>query len=42
MHCYCLVRLGSLIRVGSFTFADTCEMLLKVDGIFDDWGKVKS
>ena len=28
--------------MGSFTFADTCETLLKVDRIFDDWRKVKS
>ena len=31
------IWVGSLICVGSFTFADTCEMLLKIDGISDDW-----
>ena len=36
------IWVGSLIHVGSFTFADTCETLLKVDGISDDWRKVKS
>ena len=36
------IWVGSLIRVGYFTFAYTCETLLKVDGIFDDWRKVKS
>ena len=29
------ILVGSLIFVDSFTFADTCEMLLKVDGISD-------
>ena len=36
------IWVGSLIHVGSFTFTDTCETLLKVDGISDDWRKVKS
>ena len=33
------------MRVKSFAFADVlavCEMLLKVDGILDNWRKVKS